>query len=288
MRLKGIKLSDIYYILVALAYVTSLLIGAFGTDVFASVLMLLIFAAFIYGYVIKGGGSVRSLHFVDHVVIAYSVYALLSLIWLLGAGYPASVFAEEFSHSVLPVIFYFTAMAGYGRRDDFYRSFLIAIIISGAAVIILAKTDVLSVREAVYYLMGEEYPDRHLERSIQWVSASNNMYSTWLGNGLGANGHGVYGIEGGHVITEGGLVKLFCELGVIGFSLFIYTPFYLCLKNLKNFKALYTEYLIAGLMLISSVFFNSTAFLFFTPVFWYSLGIMRRKLKLNGPYEEEA
>ena len=110
------------------------------------------------------------------------------------------------------------------------------------------------------------------ERSEQWVAAVNNMYSSWFGNGLGANGHKALGIEGTHVIADGGLIKAYCEEGVIGFSMFLYILFLSVRKCLANIKVSYAELgvIIVGLLL--SIGSNVLAFQLATPIFWFAIG----------------
>jgi len=110
------------------------------------------------------------------------------------------------------------------------------------------------------------------ERSEQWVVAMNTLYSTWLGNGLGANGHKALGIEGTHVIADGGLVKLFCEEGVIGFSIFLFLLIRLCTKRIHSLKECYVEFGIIGIVLLQSVGSNIIAFQLATPIFWFAVG----------------
>lgn len=112
------------------------------------------------------------------------------------------------------------------------------------------------------------------ERSEQWVAAVNNMYTTWFGNGLGANGHRAIGIEDAHVIADGGLVKLYCENGVIGFSVWAYLVFLACKKGVANLGRYYTELGIVAVGILQSIGSNMLAFQFCAPVFWFALGRM--------------
>lgn len=110
------------------------------------------------------------------------------------------------------------------------------------------------------------------ERSEQWVAAVNNMYSTWFGNGLGANGHRALGIEGTHVIADGGLVKLYCEEGILGFSLFIYILILTIRKGLSDIRQYYVELGIIAVTLLQSIGSNVIAFQLATPIFWFAAG----------------
>ena len=110
------------------------------------------------------------------------------------------------------------------------------------------------------------------ERSEQWIAAINNMYSTWLGNGLGANGHRALGIEGTHVIADGGLIKLYCEEGILGFSLFLYIVILAVKKGLSNVREYYVELGILALVFLQSIGSNIIAFQLATPIFWFAIG----------------
>lgn len=110
------------------------------------------------------------------------------------------------------------------------------------------------------------------ERSEQWVAAVNNMYSSWFGNGLGANGHRASGVEGAHVIADGGLIKMYCEEGVLGFSLFVYILFMTLKRGVRNISLYYAEIGIVAMALITSIGSNVLAFQLVTPIFWYAIG----------------
>ena len=129
----------------------------------------------------------------------------------------------------------------------------------------------------------ESLPGAISERSEQWIAAVNNMYSTWLGNGLGANGHRAIGIDGAHVIADGGLVKLYCEEGIVGFSLFIYMIILCFTKNKGKLSELYVEFGIIAAMLLQSIGSNIICFQLAVPIFWFAIG--RCALMISGRNE---
>lgn len=110
------------------------------------------------------------------------------------------------------------------------------------------------------------------QRSEQWVAAVNNMYSSWTGNGLGANGHRAAGIEDAHVIADGGLVKLYCENGVLGFSIFVFLLIRVLSNGVKNIRTHYAEVGIVIVALLQSIGSNMLAFQICAPVFWFAVG----------------
>lgn len=110
------------------------------------------------------------------------------------------------------------------------------------------------------------------QRSEQWVAAVNNMFSTWFGNGLGANGHKALDFEGTHVIADGGLVKMYCEEGIIGFSIFIYILILIFTKSTKRLKDCYVEIGIISIALLQSIGSNILSFQLAAPIFWFAVG----------------
>lgn len=112
------------------------------------------------------------------------------------------------------------------------------------------------------------------QRSEQWVAAINNMHGQWFGNGLGANGHKAIGIEWAHVVPDGGLVKLYCEEGALGFSLFVYIMILIYRKGISNLKDCFCELGIIGTALLMSTGSNIIAFQLCMPVVWFAAGVV--------------
>ncbi len=114
------------------------------------------------------------------------------------------------------------------------------------------------------------------QRSDQWVGAMNNMADKWLGNGLGANGHRAEGFTK-HMIADGGLAKLYCEMGIVGTALFIFLMVLLIKKGVKNLKECASEVGIVAVTLIISIGSNVMSFALSVPVFYYAAGVIVRK-----------
>ncbi|MCR5106634.1 MAG: hypothetical protein K6B28_00570 [Lachnospiraceae bacterium] len=125
----------------------------------------------------------------------------------------------------------------------------------------------------------ESLPLAVSERSEQWIAAINNMYSTWFGNGLGANGHKALGLEDTHVIADGGLIKLYCEEGIIGLSLYIYILIISLKKGIGAIKRYYVEVGIIVIALLQSIGSNILAFQPVAPIFWFALGVINEEDK---------
>jgi len=110
------------------------------------------------------------------------------------------------------------------------------------------------------------------QRSEQWIAAVNNMYSTWLGNGLGANGHHALEFENAHVVADGGLIKQYCEIGIIGFSFFLYILIVLYSRALRNLERTFAEITLISAMLLMSIGSNVLCFQPICPLFWFVVG----------------
>ena len=132
------------------------------------------------------------------------------------------------------VIVYFNYLIFFEYRAVERKYFFIELAVLAVCFIALCIVSMDTVMKIYYRLVS--LPDAIGERSEQWIAAVNNMYSTWLGNGLGANGHRALGIEGAHVIADGGLVKMYCEQGIFGFSIFLYIVILAFRKGVRNVK----------------------------------------------------
>ncbi len=149
----------------------------------------------------------------------------------------------------------------------YFRYELAAIVVLFAAVCAIKFDFVLKFWYRIISL-----PTAISERSEQWVAAVNNMYSFWIGNGLGANGHRALGIEHAHVIADGGLIKLYCENGIFGFSLWLYLMYLLLSKGVKGIRENYAQVGILAVGILQSIGSNMLAFQICAPVFWFAAG----------------
>ncbi len=124
----------------------------------------------------------------------------------------------------------------------------------------------------VYYRLVS-LPGAIGQRSDQWINAFANMPSWWIGYGLGAIGHRANGIAK-YMIADGGLAKLFVEMGVIGTAIFVYMMI-LCFRYaLKDLNACAAECGILAVTLLMSVGSNVLTFQLATPVFWFAAGVI--------------
>ncbi len=266
---KRLRLAGIYYVIAAILYIVNIFVPAVWPGYIACIVMVGVFAELI----LKKRLTVNI--FEDKLVIAYFIYNTLSVIWLVRSGMPLSVYLNESLVTLIPIVFYFVGRSAQtdseGKESrSFYRSFVIAILFVVIAGIIPAAGSGVIKADLGFV----SFPGSLGQRSEQWVAAVGNMYSTWLGNGLGANGNNALGIEDAFVVSGCGLVKTYCEQGIFGFSMFIYIIILAFGKGLKDIGTCRVELGIAVLCIILSVWSNIPASQLVSPVFWYAIGRM--------------
>lgn len=383
-----------YYIIVLITYIATVFSSVVRPGIMATLLMVAIIAEL----TLKKKMNIHSI--MDVLIVVYFLYKAASIIWIIKSNMPVNVYTGEFAVSLLPMIFYFAGKSFKGEESNFYRKFIIALLILGVVSLLfyvtapqfycdylynwsyISKADASTMRVRMQSVIGctllgaimifgmcagiyflckagnddkakkerifgifatlftfvfavlsnqrasmvvgivlilyinylifakfDNIPKKYViyeivaifvmivligvvkfdfvlkvwgrlsslpsavsERSEQWVAAVNNMYSSWFGNGLGANGHKALGIDGAHVIPDGGLIKMYCEEGVLGFSLFVYILFLSIKKSVQGIKEYYAELGIIMAALLLSIGSNVLAFQLATPIFWYAVG----------------
>ena len=423
-KIKSLRCSILYFGLVFLGYVLTVVDIRFRTGVFSALLLIAIVIE--TGLcIIKSDKKSDFISLLNITVLGYVFYNFLSFIWLTRNGFPFSIYAEEFSNSILPMVFYFVGTIACtddeddgNKTDKIYKSFMYAYFAFSLICIIfylwapqfycdylfnmsfISKADAPTCRVRmegftgstnVSYLavagmivaakyMYESFTKKGLnkelagfsglfvyffvvvflangragmvaallviiylnflvflsfkildkkylyieiiaavvliivmciatpgaaykiwarlislpgaigQRSEQWISAINNMpaawYGQWLGNGLGANGHKAIGIEGAHIVADGGLVKLYCEEGAIGFSLYVFIMLVVFRYAFKNLKKYFAEVAIIGTALLISIGSNVIAFQLCIPIMWFAAGVIGRDIVSNGKGEK--
>ena len=419
--IKRLRPSSLYFSLVFAGYLLTVLFPGFRTGLFAAALMVAVFVEMGLK-IIKSDKPSDFISLINISVLIYFIYNVFSFVWILMNGYPISVFIEEFSNSVLPIVFYFAAVTLYKKDTELiYRAFLYSFAVFSVACIVLylwapqfycdylfnmsyiSKADAATCRvrmEGVtgstiisylgvaamlvssLFMYGAYDRSRNLagtivsmdgknkgkinrevlingflllfslavvflangragmvaailvivylnflvfftfkiadrkyfyievavilaavigmcvltpsiaakiwarlvslpgaigQRSEQWVAAINNMKGQWFGNGLGANGHKAIHIEGAFAVPDGGLVKLYCEEGAIGFALFVYIMLVTFRNGIKNLKNCFCEIGIIASALLMSTGSNIIAFQLCMPVFWFAAGMVTVK-----------
>ncbi len=184
------------------------------------------------------------------------------------------------------VVVYFNVLLffAYGVRKK--KDFIIELIILAAGFLLFCIIKQDAALKAYYRLVS--LPGAIGQRSEQWVAAVNNMYSTWLGNGLGANGHRAIGVEDAFVVADGGIVKMYCEQGIFGFSMFIYIMILTFKKGIGNIKEYCAEVGIMAAMLLQSIGSNILAFQLAGPVFWFAVGRIHASDEVRRQQDESG
>ncbi len=218
---------------------------------------------------------------------AASMIASIPLVMKKGSRIPAilamllsaiTVFASNQRSAMVVVILavvYFNYLLFFAYDVRKKRDFLIELIVIVGGIILFCVIKQDAAHEAYNRLVS--LPGAIGQRSEQWIAAINNMYSTWLGNGLGANGHRALGVEDAFVVADGGLVKTYCEQGIFGFSMFIYIIILTFRKGLKDLKSYCAEVGIIAAALLQSIGSNILAFQLAVPVFWFAIGSIHSK-----------
>ena len=171
----------------------------------------------------------------DKIFGLYVIYNVFSGIWCVAFGIPLGIYIGELSTTLLPMMLYY-AGRGFDKvyASKYYRYFIFS------AFFLIALT--LALFFCAPGLYSEAYGDIWAgfssvsesfgERSEAWIAAVNNMVNFWIGDGLGS--HGLKAAEYQYyIVTNGGLVKLYSEMGLVGASMII---FVLALVYIKSFR----------------------------------------------------
>ena len=124
----------------------------------------------------------------------------------------------------------------------------------------------------VYYRLVS-LPGAIGQRSDQWVGAVNNMHNLWLGNGLGASGHRAVYLND-YIVADGGLVKMFCEMGILGMSVFVFILILVYKKGISHQIECAGELAIIAITIAQSIGSNILEFQIATPIFYFAIGRM--------------
>ncbi len=129
------------------------------------------------------------------------------------------------------------------------------------------------------------FKDAFGDRTGQWLNTIENTRNIAFGSGLGSVGHTALGYSE-FLITDGGLIKIFCEIGIIGFALFSLIILLSIIKCLFSFKEHYIELAIILTVLLQSLGSNTIAFMMEAIVFWYAVGAINYKQYKGVKYNE--
>lgn len=116
------------------------------------------------------------------------------------------------------------------------------------------------------------------ERMFTWSYMFESDINLLIGKGLGTVGHKANEI-GLPAVTDGGLIKILIEIGIIGFLLFAMIVFGAISSAWKDREERSIELFIIFFMILQSVGSNVFALQITAPIFWISVGILERKAK---------
>ncbi len=114
-------------------------------------------------------------------------------------------------------------------------------------------------------------PDGFGERSESWIAAVNNMVNFWIGDGLGSHGHRAAGYQY-YIVADGGLVKLYSEMGLIGTSMIIFVLALVYIKSAKKIGRVVPEIAIVTSAILMSIGSNVLEMELCAPIAYFALG----------------
>ncbi|MBO5552036.1 MAG: hypothetical protein J5966_08755 [Lachnospiraceae bacterium] len=109
------------------------------------------------------------------------------------------------------------------------------------------------------------------ERSESWVAAVNNMVNFWIGDGLGSHGHRAADYQE-YIVADGGLVKLYAEMGLIGTAMIIFVVALVYIKSAKRISLVVPELAIITSAILMSIGSNVLEMELCAPIAYFALG----------------
>ncbi len=122
-----------------------------------------------------------------------------------------------------------------------------------------------------YYIRIASIPQGFSERSESWVAAVNDMHNMWLGDGLGSRGHRAEGIQY-YIVADGGLVKIYTEMGIIGTSIIIFLLVLIYKKSLRKITSVVPEIAVITSAILMSIGSNVLEMELCAPIVYFCLG----------------
>ena len=200
------------------------------------------------------------------------IYLLLSIIFSFMANQRSAMFCV-----ILFLVFYeLTDIIVDKRKPMKYLG-----IAAGGVVILLAGIFVFArgVFEK-FYIRLASIPDGFGERTGSWVDGIRSMKNIWIGDGLGSHGHRAAGFQP-YIVADGGLVKIYTEMGIIGTALIVIVVLAVYIRSLKKGKIslVVPELAVITSAILMSIGSNVLEMELCAPIVYYALG--RAVLKLN-------
>lgn len=253
--------------------------GFFGSTClsFLAVVMMIIAAKYMYSSFVRSGLSTKSDIKNKREIINFIVYSVL-FVFAFAVVFMANGRAGMVVAILVIIYINFLMFFSFEFLEKKYLYFEMGAVILIIVIMCIITPDVAGKIWARLISL----PGAIGQRSEQWIAALNNMYGQWFGNGLGANGHKAINVEGAHPVPDGGLIKLYCEEGAIGFSIFVYIMILSIRNGIKSLKESFAEIAIVVSALLMSIGSNVIAFQLCMPVFWFAVGAMGLKKQGTG------
>ena len=133
-----------------------------------------------------------------------------------------------------------------------------------------------------FYIRLASIPDGFGERTGSWVDGINSMKNILIGDGLGSHGHRAAGFQP-YIVADGGLVKLYTEMGIIGTALIVSVVLTVFIKSVtgkkKKLSLIVPELAVITSAILMSIGSNVLEMELCAPIVYFALG--RAVLKLN-------
>lgn len=113
-------------------------------------------------------------------------------------------------------------------------------------------------------------------REFTWLPAIRNVNNLLIGSGLGTVGHRALGINQ-YYVTDGYFIKLLCEVGIIGITLFVIICISSIYTGFKNWKKNDISILMIIFILLQCIGSNILSTQIIAPIFWICIGICNNK-----------
>jgi hypothetical protein len=207
------------------------------------------------------------------------IYMVLSIIFTFMANQRSAMFSV-----ILMLIFFsFTAYKGGKKSNRKYIWIGIAGVIAVVAGIFVFARGVFD----KFWARLSSIPAGFGERTGSWVNVVNRTHNFWLGDGLGSRGHRAAGFQE-YIIADGGLVKLYSEMGIIGTSLILFILVLVYTKAYRNIRKVVPEIAVITCAILMSIGSNVLEIELCAPVVYFALGRAVRILTETDPAAENA
>ncbi len=193
----------------------------------------------------------------------------LSLIFSFMANQRSAMF------SIILVLIFFSTVDYFTDKTKSKK--ILFIELGAAACVVLAVFIFARGVFEKFYIRLASIPQGFGERSESWVAAVNDMKNMWLGDGLGSRGHRAAPFQT-YIVADGGLVKLYTEMGIIGTSLIIFLLVLIFLKTLKKPDKVVPEICVIVCAILMSIGSNVLEMQICAPIVYFTIGSAVRKL----------